>query len=162
MMEVMDADSPAIHPRIGRIAGSSPIGDVLVEWGAEPHAARLLAGLDRVALIRAENLGREVLLVFDGGDTRLPVVVGLVDRLPEKGVRKVVRLELDGGESWCPEEASFDGKRVVFDAEEEIVLRCGQGSITIRKDGKIVIRGTHLLSRSTGPVRIKGGSVNIN
>ena len=46
--------------------------------------------------------------------------------------------------------------------EKEIVLECGEGSITIRKDGKIVIKGTHLLSRAAGVNRIKGGQVNIN
>lgn len=55
-----------------------------------------------------------------------------------------------------------DGKRVVIEAQEEIELKCGQGSITIRKDGKIVVKGTNLLSRSSGPNRIKGGSINLN
>jgi hypothetical protein len=49
-----------------------------------------------------------------------------------------------------------------LEAQEEIVLKCGEGSITLRKDGKIIIKGTHLLSRASGPNRIKGGSVQIN
>ena len=53
-------------------------------------------------------------------------------------------------------------ERLVLSAEKEIVLRCGEASITLRADGKIILRGTHLLQRSSGPLRLKGGSVSIN
>jgi hypothetical protein len=56
----------------------------------------------------------------------------------------------------------IDGKRVTFDAREEIVLRCGKASITLTKAGKVLIRGAYLLNRSSGVNRIKGGSVQIN
>ena len=59
-------------------------------------------------------------------------------------------------------EARLDGKHLLIEAEDEIELRCGKGSITIRKDGKIVVKGTHILSRASGPHRIKGGNVSIN
>ena len=55
-----------------------------------------------------------------------------------------------------------DRKRILFDAEEEIVLRCGEASITLTRSGKIIIKGSYLLSRSSGANRIKGGSVQIN
>ena len=47
-------------------------------------------------------------------------------------------------------------------AEKEIVLKCGKASITLTKAGKVIIRGTYLLNRSSGVNRIKGGSVQIN
>ena len=50
----------------------------------------------------------------------------------------------------------------MFTAESEIVLRCGEASITLTRAGKVLIRGTYLLSRSSGVNRIKGGSVQIN
>jgi hypothetical protein len=59
-------------------------------------------------------------------------------------------------------EARVDGHRVVLDAEQEIVLRCGKASITLTRAGKVLIRGAYLLSRSSGVNRIKGGSVQIN
>jgi hypothetical protein len=61
-----------------------------------------------------------------------------------------------------PLEAIVDGKRVVLDARDEIVLRCGKASITLRRNGRIVIRGTYVETRSQGTNRIKGGSVQIN
>jgi hypothetical protein len=62
----------------------------------------------------------------------------------------------------APIEALVDGKRVVIDAADEIVLRCGKASITLRRNGRIVIRGTYVETRSEGVNRIKGGSVQIN
>ena len=43
-----------------------------------------------------------------------------------------------------------DGRRVEITAEEEIVLRCGESSITLTRAGKIILRGAYLLSRSSG------------
>ena len=61
-----------------------------------------------------------------------------------------------------PKDAVIDGKQITFDAEEQIVLRCGKSSITLTKKGKVIIRGAYLLNRSTGVNHIKGGSVKIN
>ena len=62
----------------------------------------------------------------------------------------------------APLVAVVDGRRVVLDAKDEIVLRCGKASITLRRNGRIVIRGTYVETRSQGTNRIKGGSVQIN
>ena len=59
-------------------------------------------------------------------------------------------------------EAAADGRRVEINAEQEIVLRCGEASITLTRAGKILIRGEYVLSRSTGVNRIQGGAVEIN
>ncbi|MCC6418741.1 MAG: hypothetical protein IT429_10940, partial [Gemmataceae bacterium] len=49
-----------------------------------------------------------------------------------------------------------------FDAKEEIVLRCGKSSITLRKDGKVVVLGAEVVSRASGTNKIKGAAVRIN
>ena len=56
----------------------------------------------------------------------------------------------------------IDGKRVVLEGQEEVVLKCGEASITLTRNGKVVIRGKYLLSRSSGVNRILGGSVQVN
>ena len=49
-----------------------------------PTEARLIAGLSRRALARAENRGREVLVMFENGDPKKPIIVGvLADTLEE-------------------------------------------------------------------------------
>jgi hypothetical protein len=61
-----------------------------------------------------------------------------------------------------PVEARVDGKRVVLEGEDEVVLRCGDASITLRRDGKVMIRGAYVETQAKGVNRIKGGSVKIN
>ncbi len=58
--------------------------------------------------------------------------------------------------------AAVDGKRVLLEGQDEIVLRCGKASLTMRRNGRIVIRGVQVESRATGRNRIKGGAVLIN
>lgn len=55
-----------------------------------------------------------------------------------------------------------DGERQLITAEREIVLRCGEASITLTRAGKVLIKGSYVLSRSTGKNRIVGASVDIN
>lgn len=51
---------------------------------------------------------------------------------------------------------------LLLEATEELTLRVGDGSITIRKDGKILIKGTDLVSNAKRMNRVKGGAVAIN
>jgi hypothetical protein len=51
---------------------------------------------------------------------------------------------------------------VVLKGHEEIVLQCGRASITLHRDGKIVLRGKDILTVASGVQRIKGGKVQIN
>jgi hypothetical protein len=59
-------------------------------------------------------------------------------------------------------EADVDGRRVRIVAKDEIVLECGQASVTLRSNGRIIIRGTYVETHSEGTNRIKGGQVRIN
>ena len=68
----------------------------------------------------------------------------------------------DGTTSKQPFEIQQDGQRLVISAGQELVLKCGESTIILTKDGKITIRGKQLLSRAEGANRIKGGAVQIN
>ncbi|MEH6348540.1 DUF6484 domain-containing protein [Pseudomonas sp. 3JA] len=104
-------------------------------------AARTTTPLSR------EDIGAQVALMFEAGDVARPLVIGRIQRLPQTA---------------APAVAQLDGERLEFTAEREIVLRCGKASITLTREGKILIRGAYLSSRSSGVNRIKGGSVQIN
>ena len=52
--------------------------------------------------------------------------------------------------------------QLVIEARNGLTLKCGSGSITIREDGKILIKGKDLVSHATRMNRIKGGSVQIH
>jgi hypothetical protein len=62
----------------------------------------------------------------------------------------------------CVLEADVDGRRVKIVARDEIVLECGEASITLRRNGKVIVRGTYVETYSTGTNRVKGGQVRIN
>ncbi|SCW75212.1 MULTISPECIES: DUF6484 domain-containing protein [unclassified Pseudomonas] len=94
-----------------------------------------------------EDIGAQVALMFEAGDVARPLVIGRIQRLPQTA---------------APAVAQLDGERLEFTAEREIVLRCGKASITLTREGKVLIRGAYLSSRSSGVNRIKGGSVQIN
>ncbi len=147
-------------PVIARVEYRDVSDEIVVSVaGAAPCVARLVASVDRAALMKPHNRGREVLVVFQDGDRGKPIIIGVM----EERLESLVQFDVAKDEQAATtQEARVDGKRVVIEAEEEIELKCGQGSITIRKDGKIVVKGTHLLSRSSGPNRIKGGSISLN
>ncbi len=54
----------------------------------------------------------------------------------------------------------MDGKRVVLTAEDEVVFQCGKASITLRRNGRVVIRGVYVETYATGTNRVKGGQVS--
>ncbi len=91
-------------------------------------------------------VGLRVLAAFPDGEEGSTVVLGLLDAPPdsEKTSRR-------------PKE-----KRLRIEGEEEVVIECGKSKIVLRADGRIEIRGGHLVSRSSGPNKIKGATVHIN
>jgi hypothetical protein len=103
-------------------------------------------------------VGREVVVMFEEGEADKPIVVGVIQ--PPPSVRPAAGPETPSQPAAL--EAKLDGRQIVLSAEREIVLRCGQASITLTRAGKVLIRGAYLLSRSSGVNRIKGGSVQIN
>jgi len=139
--------------RIGVLAGVAPSGGLMIDYtgnsAGEPLPAR--------STVRAgsNDIGREVVLMFAGGDPRRPIVMGFLQAVPVNG-------EAAAPQTVSVPAAEVDGERIVFTAEKEIVLRCGRASITLTRAGKVLIRGAYLLSRSSGVNRIKGGSIQIN
>lgn len=51
---------------------------------------------------------------------------------------------------------------LVFTARRKITLQCGQSSITLHANGKIVLRGDYIVSAAEGTNRIVGGQIEIN
>jgi hypothetical protein len=52
--------------------------------------------------------------------------------------------------------------RIVIEAQEELTLRCGGGTVALRGDGKVLIQGQDVVAHARRTHRIKGGSVAIN
>ena len=58
--------------------------------------------------------------------------------------------------------AIIDDEITTVTAQREIRLQCGKASISLRHDGRVLIRGTYVCSRATGPNKMKGGSIQLN
>ena len=102
--------------------------------------------------LHGAHIGHEVLLVFESADTRRPIVIGCLQRADGWPLQtEVGQVEVDA-----------DGTRLIVGAREQLVLRCGEASITLTKSGKVLIQGTYVSNRSSGVMRIKGGSVQLN
>ncbi|MBK9259435.1 MAG: hypothetical protein IPM54_06310 [Polyangiaceae bacterium] len=131
------------------------IGRVLsVEVDGAPYVTYLGAppiGLSArtMVLLAPDDIGRDVALMFEGGDPERPVVVGRMVTPHVQVTSLTIRAEVDEHE-------------VQVAAHERLVLRCGESSITLTRAGKIIIRGKYVLSQSAGVNRIQGGSVEIN
>jgi hypothetical protein len=107
----------------------------------------------------ASQTDREVVIGFECGNLAKPIILGMLWQpvdIPDPS--PAIRPDANRP----PLAATVDGEQLIFSAEREIVLRCGEASLTLTRAGKVLIRGTYLLSRSSGVNRIKGGSVQIN
>ena len=118
----------------GQITGFGPDSRAQVVIPSSADSPLLARSL--VPLTQAA-IGSEVALVWMAGE---PLILGLIQPL-------VVEV---------------DGERLVLEAAREIVLRCGKASIVMTADGRVTIRGTQVLSRSDGPNRVQGASVQLN
>jgi len=125
-------------------------GVVRVAYPGAPEGGAAARVMTRVT---EADVGRDAALLFEGGQSDKPIVMGL---LFEGNAARPAVVERKGAR------ASVDGERVVLSAEREIVLECGEASITLTRAGKILIKGTYVLTRSSGTNRIQGGSVEIN
>jgi hypothetical protein len=148
------------EPCVGHLVEITSDGQAMVDYRGnhgEPVPARsILAGLPGHANIIASK--QPVLLVFDNGDPNLPIIVGIVNKtLFHPPDNKELTLHTKRREL-----VTKDNKSIVIDAEKEILLRCGKSSITLKKNGKVVIKGAEIVSRAAKANKIKGAVININ
>lgn len=143
-------EMPPVAAVVARLHGfdllDQPIVKELPQWPGQ-----LVVALAAVPL-RRSMAGSRVVVVFEGGDALKPIIIGAVRDRAVEAEDALSRAAV----------ADVDGERHVIRAEREIVLRCGDASITLTRAGKIVIQGTYILSRSSGCNKIKGAAVDIN
>ncbi len=98
-------------------------------------------------------VGDAVLIWRASAETRLGIILGRIG--PGHAPRLKTDVMPENAEHSVPDE-------LVIEARQSITLRVGDGSITIREDGKILIKGKDLVSHAKRLNRIRGGSVQIN
>jgi hypothetical protein len=127
----------------GTIVGLDPKGYFLVDFAGNetgPVVAR------SVVKVEPEAIGREAVLTFENKDYQKPIILGIL-REPDSEPKVQIQA---------------DGETLHISAQRELSLQCGKASLTLTKAGKIILRGTYIMSRSSGVNAIRGGSVQIN
>jgi len=93
--------------------------------------------------------GDEVLVAISPEPQERPCILGRVKRYPSSHEQ-------------AEEKQDRNPENLVLKADQQIVLSCGDSTITLRHDGKVLITGVDVVSRAARTQRIKGGSVQIN
>jgi hypothetical protein len=157
---------------MGWLVGADDAGLPLIDFEGNksgPLVARRTVPLPPELLQGAAVSRPSVVLMFENGDPHLPLIVGLEQVRSATPMLDALLAEPDpepageaGQPGAAPVEAHVDGKRVTIEGADEVVLKCGQASITLRRNGKLIIKGTYVETHSSGVNRIKGGSVQVN
>lgn len=123
------------------------------ERGPELLEAELGISASDVELLK--TLPVKAVIVCSSNVSSRPIITSLVRTQLSRG-------ELDVINARSGQDVSVDGRVVRISGKEEMLFECGKSSILLRRDGKVVIKGTQLLSRASGSNKLKGSSVNIN
>jgi hypothetical protein len=134
---------------VGTLIGFRDPYAPLVIYPGQPGTAAVTA---RASVdLHAGHIGHEVVLVFEDGDPAKPIVTGRIrvaSAWPATGAPQV--------------DVDVDGRHLTVTATDQLVLRCGKASITLTAAGKVLIQGAYVSHRSSGVMRIKGGSIQLN
>jgi len=111
-----------------------------------PHLSHVRIEVNKsISAVTEKDLGNEFLVCFDRGDVTKPILL-----------HKIQTLSLDANTANNAIEKQF------ISTNGEIKLQCGKASITLTENGKIMLRGTYIVSRSSGANKLKGGSISLN
>lgn len=138
---------------IAVFGGWSPEGPILAF--AEAPADEWHGGASTLVNLTEDDIGCEVAVAFPHGARAAAIILGKLTRSSSRPATAPPD---------PPPILTVDSTPTPLEitAEREITLRCGKASITLTREGKIILRGTYISSRSSGVNRIKGGSVQLN
>lgn len=141
---------------LGQLVAVTSNGTPLVDFPGNPHGPVEASTIVQFDASAVSEQAVPVLLSFPDPDHSQPIILGFVSHQ----VKALNNSTADPPRNSAT--AIVDGERLVLTADREIELRCGKSSITLRKDGRVLIKGVDLISRASRTNRIKGGSVAIN
>ncbi|MBL8300003.1 MAG: hypothetical protein JNN30_16815 [Rhodanobacteraceae bacterium] len=110
----------------------------------QPCEARAICALD------PSQQSRQCALMFESGDPGRPLILGMLHD-------PVVTVHTSGDATVHRDQDTF---RV--EAAEAIELNCGAASLRLSADGRVELRGSTVVSHSTGLNRIRGASIKLN
>ncbi|MCA9753794.1 MAG: hypothetical protein KC591_16475 [Gemmatimonadetes bacterium] len=143
-----------LRARRGRLDGLDDEGRILFrpDEGGDSEPVTIGVAMSDGALVKAARVGQRA-LVLAGAPGEEPVLVALLRE-------RVAAKARDAGPGAL--EVHVDGETLVLRADQEIELRCGKSRLKLRADGRVMLNGSHIVSASTGPHRIKGATIALN
>jgi hypothetical protein len=150
--------------RIADIVGWRPGAGALVDYPGNPHGpipALSVVRLDPDWAARPAPGKSQVVLGFESQRSDRPIVLGILET--PTGLHAVTDEPASTSALAVGSPVVLvDGRRLQIEGRDEVVLKCGEASITLRRNGRVVIRGAYVETRARGVNRIRGGSVEIN
>jgi len=170
------AEQPSLPQPISRTSGllnamlshqaevsppNTRVDGVLIGWlaGIDDHGTpmvmvpELLPGpRPAVSLcpLTADHVGAQCAVMFGDGHLGSPILMGMLHH-------NVLALSHTG-----EAQVQDDGRSLRIEHAKEIALHCGKASLRLTRDGRIELRGTTLISHSSGLNRVRGASVKLN
>lgn len=158
--------SEQINILSGKVNGFAESGSVLIDIPDIEQSIPCSVLTMSKSEIPQFEVGDKVLVIFNSSENKGYILgfVNVTGSLPKKVVEnsdeQKDHLEMTLPQK--PKELNVNGKKITIEADDEIYLKCGKSSFLMSKDGKVIIRGTYLVSRSSGVNKVKGTSVAIN
>jgi hypothetical protein len=140
----------------GHLHGIDDEGRVLFmaeQIGESPVPVSIGMAISDGVLIPAARNQQRALVVRTNDEPARLVLIGLVRERVAAAARDAVPGQL---------EVRMDGETLRLSAEREIELRCGNASLILRQSGRVILKGTHVVTSSRGPIKVKGATVEIN
>lgn len=141
----------------GAMLTAPTVGTLLSAANGEPPRVGFAGAPDEgvaarsCVALQSADLGKQVVLLFEGHNASRPLVMGVLRDPSEDVVPAVQPIIVASGQ-----------QELRLSAQRQIVLECGEASLTLTQAGKVLINGSYVLSQSTGTNRLRGGSVEIN
>lgn len=139
----------------GHLTGIDEQGRILFqEDGTQaPYTVEIGLPLSDEEVAAAAQAKHRALVIKPENQPRQPVLVALL--------REAISAEAHH-KAACESATRISGQAVEIDAQQSLELSCGRARITLHADGRIELNGDYLLSRSRGPIKLKGATIDIN
>lgn len=138
----------------GQLAGIDDEGRILFRADGAQALSPVVIGLPLVdeEVAAAVQAKRRALVITPDNQPAQPVLVALL----REGISAEAR------DKDVAQATRVNGQAVAIDAQQSLELSCGRARITLHADGRIELNGDYLLSRSRGPIKLKGATIDIN
>ena len=143
-----------LAPTVAQLEGFDETGQPLLNVAGRMVTGKMVARLGDFS--KEALLGQQALVVFENNDPNQPIAIDLIYQPTES------RDKPDEPTTAEATDVSLTADTIIIKADERLELRVGKSSIVIDDSGKITTRSKTQLSRASGPIRIKGGHVDIN